>query len=135
MFDWVLSVMQSAGYAGRFAGFLSATGEMNAVIGGIVVSIGATLGATLRYYPGLWIGTHRLRRFADRRGKRIGLRPAVLDKADGWFRHHGGKVVFSGRKFPGIRTFISFMPRVPVARLLSQCGHMQLAKETAPTTK
>lgn len=127
MFDWILSVMQSAGYVGLFflmllenifppipselviplAGFLAATGEMSAVVGIFVAAIGATLGATLWYYLGLWIGADRLRRFAERRGKWIGLRRDDLDKADDWFQRHGGKAVFFGRMVPGIRTFIS----------------------------
>lgn len=142
MFDWILSVMQSAGYAGLFflmllenvfppipseiviplAGFLSATGEMNAVIGVVVASVGATLGATLWYYVGLWIGADRLRRFAERRGKWIGLRPGDLDKADGWFQRHGGKAVFFGRMIPGIRTFISIPAGLAEMRILPFVG-------------
>ena len=138
MFDWILSVMQSAGYAGLFflmllenvfppipseiviplAGFLSATGEMNAVIGVVVASVGATLGATLWYYVGLWIGAARLRRFAERRGKWIGLRPDDLDKANGWFQRHGAKAVFFGRMIPGIRTFISIPAGLAKMRVL-----------------
>lgn len=127
MFDWILSVMQSAGYAGLFflmllenvfppipsevviplAGFLSATGQMIAVVGILVATLGATLGALFWYYIGHWIGADRLRRFAERHGKWIGLRPDDLDKAEVWFQRHGGRAVFLGRMIPGIRTFIS----------------------------
>ena len=102
MFEWILSVMQTAGYAGLFflmllenifppipsevviplAGFLAATGEMNAAIGMIVAAVGATLGATLWYYIGNWIGLERLRRFAEHRGKWIGLSLNDIDKAE-----------------------------------------------------
>ncbi|AUJ65572.1 hypothetical protein B9057_14275 (plasmid) [Aestuarium zhoushanense] len=94
--------MQTAGYAGLFflmllenifppipsevviplAGFLAATGEMNAAVSMIVAAVGAMLGATLWYYLGNWIGLARLRRFAEHRGKWIGLSLNDINKAE-----------------------------------------------------
>lgn len=142
MFEWILSVMQTAGYAGLFflmllenifppipsevviplAGFLAATGEMNAAVGMFVAAVGATLGATLWYCLGNWIGLARLRRFAEHRGKWIGLSLNDIDKAETWFQRHNGKAVFIGRMVPGIRTFISIpagLSKMPITPFLA----------------
>ncbi|HCQ59575.1 MAG TPA: alkaline phosphatase [Sulfitobacter sp.] len=127
MFDWILSVMQSAGYAGLFflmllenifppipseliiplAGFLSAQGEMSPYLALFSATAGATIGAVFWYGLGRWIGRDRLMRWAGRHGRWIGLRPRDLVAASAWFERHGAKAVFLGRMVPGIRTFIS----------------------------
>ncbi|GAA3966234.1 DedA family protein [Allohahella marinimesophila] len=127
MFDFVVSLVERTGYFGiallMFAenvfppipselimplgGFVAAKGELNIV--GVVVagSIGSLLGAIFWYYIGRLVGADRLKRWASRHGRWLGLSPHEVDAARDWFQRHGWAAVFFGRMLPGIRTLIS----------------------------
>lgn len=127
MAEWVTNIITTLGYWGigllmflenlfppipselimPLAGFTVARGEMAfvpVVISGVV---GTLLGALLWYFAGLWLGRDRIKRWMNRHGKWAGLSGADVDKAQGWFRRYGNRMVFVGRLIPGVRTFIS----------------------------
>ncbi len=127
MTDWIKSIIQGGSYPGLvflmllenvfppipselimpLAGFISTQGELSFL--GVIVAgtLGAVLGAVLLYYVGRIAGEVRLRRWADRRGKWIGLTSHDLDKSKKWFERHGGKTVLLCRVIPGVRSVIS----------------------------
>lgn len=89
------------------AGFLSENGGTPfwaAVAAGVT---GATAGALGWYALARRVGRDRLMRFADGRGRWIGIDRDGLERAHGWFTRHAGRAVFFGRLVPGLRTFIS----------------------------
>ncbi len=139
MFDWIVKTIRSLGYVGvtsltflenlfppipselviPLAGFVAATGALS--IWGVIVAatVGSLAGALLWYEIGRRVGERRVRRWVERSGKWITLSPKDVDRAQGWFKRHGGAAVFLGRLVPGVRTFISLpagfagMPRTP----------------------
>jgi membrane protein DedA with SNARE-associated domain len=139
MFDWITSTIRSLGYAGvvaltflenlfppipselviPLAGFVAASGELNIWWVIVAGSVGSLAGAVLWYEIGRRVGERRLRAWVDRFGKWITLSAEDVDRAQGWFKRHGGSAVFLGRLVPGVRTFVSLpagfagMPRVP----------------------
>ena len=82
-------------------------------------TVGSLAGALLWYEIGRRVGERRVRAWVERSGKWITLSPTDLDRAQGWFKRHGGAAVFAGRLVPGVRTFVSLpagfagMPRIP----------------------
>ena len=139
MFDWITGTIRSLGYFGvisltflenlfppipselviPLAGFVAASDAMN--IWGVIVAatVGSLAGALLWYEIGRRVGEERVCRWVERSGKWITLSPKDVDRAQGWFKRHGGASVFLGRLVPGVRTFISLpagfagMPRAP----------------------
>lgn len=127
MFEWVLSIMDSWGYAGIFwlmlvehlfppipsevimplAGYLSAQGQMNMALVLASGTAGSVLGTLAWYWVAAAIGEIRLRRFASRHGRLLTLAPADIDTAQRWFTKYGAAAVFLGRMIPAIRTLIS----------------------------
>lgn len=127
MFDWVVSTIDSWGYAGVFllmvsehlfppiqsevimplAGFLAAQGKMSLLLTIVIGTLGSVLGTTAWYFIGMWIGEARLKRFAAKHGRLMALSPSDIDNARGWFQRHGAAAVFFGRMIPAIRTLIS----------------------------
>lgn len=135
--EWIINTMNTLGYWGigflmfmenlfppipselimPLAGFTVSRGEMNfqyAVLAGVV---GTILGTLIWYYAGLWIGEKRIKEFADRYGKWIGVSGADIDKASHWFYRHGTKAVLFGRLVPGVRTLISLPAGISGMRL------------------
>ncbi|PRY95760.1 membrane protein DedA with SNARE-associated domain [Hasllibacter halocynthiae] len=127
MFDWIVSIMGTAGPAGvaflmllenvfppipselvmPLAGFSAARGDMTlwaAILAGTGGSVG---GAWLWYWAGARLGEDRLKRLAERHGRWLTLTPDEIDRADEWFRRHGRIAVLVGRLVPGVRTLIS----------------------------
>ncbi|MTH64715.1 DedA family protein [Paracoccus shanxieyensis] len=142
MFDWVVSTIDSWGYAGVFllmvaehlfppipsevimplAGFLAAQGKMSLVLTIVIGTLGSTIGTTAWYFLGMWIGEARLKRFAARHGRLMALSPSDIDNARHWFDRHGGAAVFFGRMLPAIRTLISVpagLARMPFGKFLA----------------
>lgn len=139
MKEWVLETMGSLGYVGigllmflenlfppipselimPLAGFTAAQGKMQlfpAIAAGV---IGTVLGAFPWYYLGKVVSEERIKGWADRYGKWLGISGADIDKANHWFDRHGKKAVLLCRMVPGVRTLISLpaglnaMPMLP----------------------
>ena len=142
MFEWVSTTIRSLGYWGvaaltflenlfppipsevviPLAGFVAAEGGLS--VWGIVAagSLGSLAGATVWYEIGRRVGERRLRRWVDRHGKWITLTAGDVDRAQDWFRRHGGSAVLAGRLVPGIRTFVSLpagFARMPFGAFLA----------------
>lgn len=107
-----------------FAGFLVGEGVAIEPLTGrpwqlalVVVAgtIGATAGALVAYAIGYLGG----RPLFERWGRYIGVSPADLDRAEGFFARHGPAASFFGRLIPVVRSLVSFaagvarMPLVP----------------------
>ncbi|MDX2100635.1 MAG: DedA family protein [Leptolyngbyaceae cyanobacterium bins.59] len=125
--EWIVGIMTSMGYLGigflmflenlfppipselimPLAGFTVARGDMNFLYAVLAGVIGTMLGAIPWYYAGLILGETRLRNWADRYGKWLGISANDITKATLWFGKHGNKAVFFGRLVPGVRTLIS----------------------------
>ena len=140
MAEWITNIMNSLGYLGiallmflenifppipselimPLAGFTVAQGKLNfglVVLAGVV---GTMLGALPWYYAGKILGEQRLKLWADRYGRWLGLSGKDIEKAKRWFDRHGVKAVFFSRMITGgVRTIISLpagiskMPMVP----------------------
>ena len=139
MVDWITNTINTLGYVGigflmfmenlfppipselimPLAGFTASQGKMNfyyAVLAGV---IGTILGALPWYFAGKFLGGDRLKAWADRYGKWLGISSKEMDSATAWFLKHGGKTVLLCRLVPGVRTLISIpagtcnMPFIP----------------------
>ncbi len=142
MSEWIKSTMEQFSYAGiiflmvlenvfppipselimPLAGFISTQGELSLAFVILAGTAGSVLGAIPLYYLGHWAGEDRLRRWAQKHGKWIGLSPKDLDKSHDWFERHGGKTVLLCRVIPGIRSLISIpagVSRMPLPRFLA----------------
>ncbi len=69
--------------------------------------VGSALGALVWYYPGKFVGESRLRTWADKYGKWLGISSKDITVAKHWFNKQGKKAVLIGRLVPGVRTLIS----------------------------
>ena len=139
MAEWIKSFMESLGYLGigllmflenifppipselimPLAGFTAAQGRLSfwgAVAAGIV---GSVLGQLPLYYLGRLAGEEQLKRWADRYGKWLTVSHEEIERAKGWFDHHGGKAVFLCRLIPGIRSLISIPAGMAKMHLLA----------------
>jgi membrane protein DedA with SNARE-associated domain len=86
-----------------FAGYLVSQHRMTffaAVSAGV---IGNVIGSWIAWAVGYWGGRPAIERY----GRYIHVTPARLDRAQGWFDHHGEVTVLVGRCLPLVRTFIS----------------------------
>jgi len=139
MKEWVIETMSSLGYWGigwlmflenlfppipselimPLAGFTAAQGKMQllpAIAAGV---IGTVLGAFPWYYLGKIVSEERIKGWADRYGKWLGISGADIDKSNRWFDRQGKKAVLLCRMVPGVRTLISLpaginaMPMIP----------------------
>ena len=127
MFDWIISVLGSAGYLGLallmflenvfpplpselimpLAGFLAHQGQMNPVLAVLSGAAGSLAGAWLWYAVPRRIGRARLEKFIDRHGRWLTMTPEDLKRASDVFARHDRAAVFFGRMLPAIRTLIS----------------------------
>lgn len=139
MFSWVLSILESGGYAGIFflmilenvfppipseliiplAGFAAAQGEFNIVAVILVATTGSVVGSLPWYMLGKFCSVERLKRWSRKYGRIITLPPEEIDVARAWFKRYGYLSVFAGRLIPAVRTLISLpagivhMPLLP----------------------
>lgn len=139
MLEWITNTMNSLGYLGimlmmfletlitpipsevvmPLAGFTAAQGRMVFLYIVVAGAMGSVLGALPWYYASKYFGEERLKQFADRYGKWLGISAKDVVEARNWFNQHGGKAVFFCRLVPGVRTWISVpagisnMPLVP----------------------
>jgi membrane-associated protein len=86
------------------AGAVAASGELNAHLLFLLLSIAAILGNTVNYAIGRWLGRHF---FNDRNSR--WLNPKHLDKAHAFYERHGGKAVVISRFLPIVRTYVPFV--------------------------
>ncbi len=127
MFQWVLQIVESGGYAGIFllmvletvfppipselvlplAGFAAARGDLNIILVIIVTTLGGLVGCIPWYLVGRLYGISRLKKISDRFGRWITLTPEDIDDAQAWFNRHGHLAVFFGRLMPTVRSLIS----------------------------
>jgi membrane protein DedA with SNARE-associated domain len=141
MTEWIIGVIQGAGYLGiallmllenvfppvpselvlPFAGYVAATGQLHPAGVWLAATAGSLLGALPWYWAGRKLGHGGLCRFAQRHGRLLTLSPADVNRAQDFFRRHGPASVGFGRLVPGVRSVIS-MPagvgRMPVASFL-----------------
>lgn len=75
------------------------TGRLNVILVGVIAFLAAVIGDNIGFAVGHFGG----RRLVERFGKYILLTPERLDKATGFFEHHGGKVVTVARFVEGLR--------------------------------
>jgi membrane protein DedA with SNARE-associated domain len=139
MVEWITNTINSLGYFGigflmfmenlfppipselimPLAGFTAAQGEMNVFYAVLAGVIGTVLGAFPWYFAGKFLGGDRLKAWADRYGKWLGISSKEMDEATKWFLKHGGRTVLLCRLVPGVRTLISIpagtcnMPFIP----------------------
>lgn len=139
MVEWITNTINSLGYIGigflmfmenlfppipselimPLAGFTAAQGEMNVFYAILAGVIGTVLGALPWYFAGKFLGGDRLKAWADRYGKWLGISSKEMDEATKWFLKHGGRTVLLCRLVPGVRTLISIpagtcnMPFIP----------------------
>jgi membrane protein DedA with SNARE-associated domain len=85
------------------AGYLVYRGDLGYLPVVIVATAGSTLGAVILYLLGRYGGRPLLLRY----GRVLRMSEADLDRADGWFDRHGGKIVFFGRMVPLARSIVS----------------------------
>jgi membrane protein DedA with SNARE-associated domain len=90
-----------------FAGYVAADGALN--VWGIVIAgtLGSLVGTSAWYLAARLLGLERFTRLCNRLGRVATLSEDDIDKADYWFKRHGGIAVLLGRLIPAIRTLIS----------------------------
>lgn len=141
MFEWLLHIVDSAGYAGVFflmvlenlfppipsevivplAGYSAALGKFNVVILILVATFGAVVGALPWYYLGRIFGLGRVKKLAERYGRIVTMTPADVDEAHHVFKRYHASAVLFGRLIPTVRTLISVpagMARMPLGPFL-----------------
>ncbi|MDZ4284337.1 MAG: DedA family protein [Patescibacteria group bacterium] len=141
MFNWVLSVIESGGYAGIFflmvlenifppipsevilpvAGFAAASGDLHIIAVVLVAACGAVIGHFPWYMLGRLFSSSRLKRLSARYGRLLAFSPRDIDRAQEWFARHGRKAILFGRLVPTVRTLISIpagSARMPLATFL-----------------
>ncbi len=126
MHDWIVSFVESWGYAGiallmflenvfpplpselimPLGGFVSARGELSFVGVCLAGAVGSVLGQLPLYYLGKTIGRQRLRRWVKRH-RWLLIDEDDLDRADRLFERHGGITLLFARFVPGVRSLIS----------------------------
>ncbi|MHB1951457.1 MAG: DedA family protein [Acidiferrobacteraceae bacterium] len=86
-----------------FAGYLVFTGSMSVTGASMAGTAGCVMGSLIAYF----VGASGARRWLERYGHYLLVRPSDLDRADRWFAHHGESTVFFARLLPVVRTFIA----------------------------
>lgn len=90
-----------------FGGFLVGMGKLN--FWGVVAvgGLGNLVGSLMAYGLGYWGQDAVVRRLVRNYGKYLLITQGEVDRAESWFRQHGGKITFFSRLLPVVRTFIS----------------------------
>ena len=99
------------------AAVYAGTGRLNVVAVGIVALVAAIVGDNI----GFAIGRFGGRALVVRYGRRVGLTDRRLDKAEGFFTRHGGKVVTIARFVEGLRQangIVAGIAKMPWRRFL-----------------
>ena len=127
MSDWVIRLIEDAGYLGvgflmfletvfppipseiimSVAGVTAAKGQMSLAWAIVSGTAGAMLGNIFWYLVARALGIIRLRPFIDRHGRWLTLNWREVERAEGWFRLYGTFFVFLGRMLPTVRSLVS----------------------------
>lgn len=127
MSDWIISFIETYGYAGivalmvlenvfppipselilPFAGHAAARGTLHPA--GVIAAgvLGSVIGALPWYVAGRALGMARVRTLAARHGRLLTVSPADITRAQQWFVRHGALSVMLGRLVPAVRSLIS----------------------------
>jgi membrane protein DedA with SNARE-associated domain len=142
MFDWILSIIDKAGYVGisllmmlenlfppipselimPMGGFLTEKGELS--LAGVILAgtLGSFVGQVGLYFLGRSLGERRLKRLAQKHGRWVAVSPDEIDKAKAFLsKRRGGLAIMLGRLVPGIRSLISIpagITRMPLSKFL-----------------
>jgi membrane protein DedA with SNARE-associated domain len=92
-------VMPLAGYLASLGNY----GYLGLILVSVFATLGATLGAVIIYFVSLKLG----RLFIIKYGKYLLITESSLSSAEKWFGKYGSKAVFFGRMAPGIRELVS----------------------------
>jgi len=98
------------------AGFLAGQGRMALPLVIAGATAGSVVGALLLYWLGAAVGRDRLARALERMPL---TDDSDLERAESWFRRHGGTAVLTGRMVPVVRSLISIpagVERMPLVR-------------------
>ena len=139
---WIKNIIESLGYAGiallmflenlfppipselimPLVGYTANLPGSKLNIFGVLFAglLGSVLGALIWYYPGKFLGEHRLKTLADKYGKWLTLSSQDIAKAKCWFDTQGSKAVLIGRLIPGVRTCLLYTSPSPRDGLLSR---------------
>lgn len=90
-----------------FGGFLVGLGKLNFWWVVAVGGLGNLVGSLMAYCLGYWGQDAVVRRLVRNYGKYLLITQSEVDRAESWFRQHGGKITFFSRLLPVVRTFIS----------------------------
>jgi membrane protein DedA with SNARE-associated domain len=135
--QWIVEVVYASGYVGvgllvaagylhllvptqlvlPLAGFLVGEGRFSFPLVLAASTIGGVVGSVALYFPGLWLGEERVRRFVERFGRYVFVYVEDLDKGSAMFERHGGKAVLIGHLVPGVTALISIpagLKRMPL---------------------
>jgi membrane protein DedA with SNARE-associated domain len=124
LFDFIVHVMQSAGYTGifalmvlesatlpvpseivlPFAGYLVYLGTFNFSIALIAASVGSLIGTVIDYAVGYYLGRAAILRY----GNYVHLSEKSLVSSENWFKKYGPITVLFARFVPLIRTLVAF---------------------------
>ncbi|MEH7378493.1 DedA family protein [Neobacillus drentensis] len=115
----VFDMLSSLGYLGIALGLMVEVipSEIVLAYGGYLISIGdisfpgaviaGTIGGIIAQYFLYWLGRYGGRRFLNKYGKYILIRPHHVDVAEQWFSKYGTGVIFTARFIPVVRHAIS----------------------------
>ena len=81
------------------AAVYAATGRLNVVLVGLLGFVGAVIGDNIGFAIGHFGGRPLIERF----GRYIFLTPARIERATGFFEHHGGWIIIVARFIEGLR--------------------------------
>lgn len=90
-----------------FAGFLVGQGKLLFWLVVLMGALGNLAGSLAAYSLGFWGQEKVVRQIIKKYGKWVLISEEEFDRAEKWFRHHGGKIAFFSRLMPVVRTYIS----------------------------
>lgn len=89
------------------AGLLAAKGHFSVVLAIILIFLSNFAGVTLGYWMGRGLG----KRYVNGERKVL-FRQDYVDKAQGFYKKHGGKAIIFGRFVPAVRSFVPIIAGV-----------------------
>ena len=104
------------------AAVFAGSGNMNIAVVFVVAVLGAIIGDNI----GFAIGHFGGRPLAERFGRYILLTPERLDRAEGFFNRHGGKVVTVARFIEGLRQINGLLAGIAGMHWLTFLGYNAL---------